>query len=824
MTSGPPAEWILDFHPDIDGFVFGNAWKWTPSDLDFLERRAGPYIDTAYLAANMVGLDAAVGILTGLPGIGLLVGAIAGSVAVASGAPRRLLRQIAGEQQTFGMCGGMVQAVADYWMARWLIPGGNAAPDDSSPTGQALRAYIRERLADTLQARLVEFLTYWGKVSDPNDHPNARLGRELAREYDMIRQLIYSGVPVTIGVVGNTTEPWNTHQVLCYGYRDTAQYQGELYIYDPNAPGAGKTIKLDWSPSLEDNRCSIWTDMTTGKVGDRQDANGNLVKDADGNPIPIYCISKKENHLGFLFVVPYTPRTPDPSLTAGPLRIESADQVPRFRFDIPMKVSADITYHADGEARAFWPYLSCQADRQPDMGNAGQPFQGATRTQTAVWKGVLPGSTGARTLTLRACLPRPNHPVRPGAYTCFKLVPDAGTGGDATASLYLHGVPMTSRVTWSFAGAVPQPGAGSLRYPFTLEVDDTLAPDARYDWALTGTHASGSVSGAGRRIGSEAQVNPADPRPSDVTIGVHGIDTSGRESNGSVTIPLPRAAIDLEASLDRSTRWGEPRMRVWHNHALMATKATLLQAYSHVAVVLKWRYFAGPVTVTWAFSDCPFVFGPAQPPAGDALEIPVSLVGNNDPRQYYMLGAHEPRDVVLRCTVSDAPGQSVTIDRLIPAWYPAAQYVTTPAIVDGAERVAEGLAAVLPEVRQRLTELAESRGTVPDLPDLPIGAGRLGDLLREHSATPEEIPGAGAMGLDQMVLTFGKTERFPLEAEAPVLAEATLASGLGVTSGIAVAVGEIRLTPQFELGASEAVSPAMERSDRLMPGEWEPVG
>ncbi len=805
------SEKVLKFHPSIDGFQFTNSWQWEESDLQYMVSEIEPTVNAALATVGAV----AGMFICGLPCAA--AGAIALGVYSATGGAEQMIRGIAKSQTTYGMCGGMVQAATDYWLMNWLIPGGTATPKDATPEGQVLRAYIRERLADTLKARLFDFLKFWLIVKESGNVPRAPLRKELTAEYQKIKDSINRGIPVTIGLVGDAPEPWDMHQVLCYGYQDTAE-GGRLYIYDPNQPRTDIWIKLDIRQSLGD-RCEITTNMPTGTS-------------SDGS---VYIYSQK-NKLGYLFMVDYVPKTPpQQALTAGALRLSSADGKPRYRKDVPAEMEVDITYHSIDKSIEFTPYLVGRTPQgtNVDVGDAASPVRNLSGTQTAVWpKKPLPGPVGQRTLTLKAHLTQPSHPFFSGQYECFKEIP-AASGGDVSATVYMHDLPGVGNIGWNFTGDVPQqvPGQQQLYYPLALTLVDALGQNTLYTWSLSGTNAGGTITGSGKNVSAQVTVDPSTPTPSQISIKVEGIDPNGNESVGSAVVPLPRARLSLTVSLQGATPWGMPKMRHWQNNQIMAKKGALYQAYAAVFVELEWHNLVGPPTsIEWVLSDTPLAFSASQiPQQGNVLRIPVSLVGNNDPRFYYMQGAHDPQDVVLRCTVTDAAGQRVSISRKISVWYPVSEYMTGPAVAENPNQVFTSVVEVLDRVRERLAASAQA-----PLPEPRVGVGPLGDLLREdlaglaemdleYPSEPDQVMGIGLIGLEETVLRVGGSDRFPLAEEAALEFEAEFNPEVEVASEIGTAIAEVSFMSDVVAEASEAASPATGLVGSLVPGEWTPM-
>jgi hypothetical protein len=65
--------------------------------------------------------------------------------------------------------------------------------------------------------------------------------------WEALKGHIDAGDPWPIGLVGETTEPFENHQVVAYGYDQNPDNRGTIYLYDMNCPGVEQTIELDFS-------------------------------------------------------------------------------------------------------------------------------------------------------------------------------------------------------------------------------------------------------------------------------------------------------------------------------------------------------------------------------------------------------------------------------------------------------------------------------------------------------------------------------------------------------------------------------------------------
>ncbi|HUD36262.1 MAG TPA: hypothetical protein VMR14_05150 [Streptosporangiaceae bacterium] len=142
-----------------------------------------------------------------------------------------------------GLCGGMVYAALDYWLAGLVPPVARPAP------GTPLYRYIVRRLIDSwhVPAGVAEYYL-WMNLPDA-DASTDLLGRTVViqrgvswrtieQQWPLIKASIDSGVPATLGVVteksANPALLGNNHQVAAYAY-STAGTEVTLRAYDPNS-------------------------------------------------------------------------------------------------------------------------------------------------------------------------------------------------------------------------------------------------------------------------------------------------------------------------------------------------------------------------------------------------------------------------------------------------------------------------------------------------------------------------------------------------------------------------------------------------------------
>lgn len=240
---------LLAFDPARDGFSFANSFTWTDADLDHLARRLRPAS-----AAALALLGGGAGALAGRkPGA---TGAVAGGALGGLGLGDALVRRVAQNWKTFGLCGGMSLAAVERWEAKSPTP-------TSALERDAMRPLLRRRQAETLRRSLPRFLAEWAIARwDRTEHPP--LGARLVREVALARRRIEAGHPVILGLVGDSPDPFANHQVVAFGVEPGhGPAEATFFVYDPNAPGVTRHVRTGLA-SGDPRRTAIWTDLPTG--------------------------------------------------------------------------------------------------------------------------------------------------------------------------------------------------------------------------------------------------------------------------------------------------------------------------------------------------------------------------------------------------------------------------------------------------------------------------------------------------------------------------------------------------------------------------------
>lgn len=155
-----------------------------------------------------------------------------------------------------GLCGGMVYAALDYWMAAQIPPGARPAP------GTPLYEFIVRRLIDSwhVPAGIAEYFQ-WMNLPDA-DVSVSVLGksvvvqrgvawRTIEQQWPEVKASIDAGLPAPLGVVTvksvNVADLGKNHQVGAYAY-SVSGTEVTVKVYDPNSgQNDGIWIKFDTS-------------------------------------------------------------------------------------------------------------------------------------------------------------------------------------------------------------------------------------------------------------------------------------------------------------------------------------------------------------------------------------------------------------------------------------------------------------------------------------------------------------------------------------------------------------------------------------------------
>jgi hypothetical protein len=221
---------LLPWRTDSDGFCFVNQWTFDSAERVALSGIATP------IAAQAGPLLAAL-----VPPLFADPGTMATITTVAIAAVNTILNTAT--LPTYGMCGGMAYASADYWRAKMPIPRGGFFQDnpDRTTAGQAaVRNMIWGRLLDSLSGGgCMQQTILWSlalnQLPQTLGGGTGTLSSWTAKEWVKIKATIDAGDLCPIGLIYNGRNLWDQHQILVYGYDDFGT-SGVLYVYDSNAP------------------------------------------------------------------------------------------------------------------------------------------------------------------------------------------------------------------------------------------------------------------------------------------------------------------------------------------------------------------------------------------------------------------------------------------------------------------------------------------------------------------------------------------------------------------------------------------------------------
>jgi hypothetical protein len=140
------------------------------------------------------------------------------------------LPNLPGVPASYGLCGGMSTAAADFFWASSPIPAATAAPAQGSP----LHQFIYQRQMDTFGGGgYVKKFADWMALPD-----GTPLGtrRRTADEFAQLRAQLDAHKLVVLGLVYVSLPApiWNNHQVLAYAYQQASSNAFTIRIYDPN--------------------------------------------------------------------------------------------------------------------------------------------------------------------------------------------------------------------------------------------------------------------------------------------------------------------------------------------------------------------------------------------------------------------------------------------------------------------------------------------------------------------------------------------------------------------------------------------------------------
>jgi len=167
----------------------------------------------------------------------------------------------------YGLCGGMCFAALDFHKAGLPLPRGQHR-DDRPAAGTGLHRYIWKRQLESLASDGARFLAWLIALNHiPKSWPfrgrTAWLLAQSKEEWKKLKASVDAGEPVPIGLVRDTKNVYDNHQVLAIGYDEVDEAHGTIYVYDPNCPGKVSTISIEFGEQLLDGRetCHITTPL-----------------------------------------------------------------------------------------------------------------------------------------------------------------------------------------------------------------------------------------------------------------------------------------------------------------------------------------------------------------------------------------------------------------------------------------------------------------------------------------------------------------------------------------------------------------------------------
>jgi hypothetical protein len=221
----------------VHGFAFVNSWQFDEVERQQLHEAFAGYLTRgSILGAVAFGM---VGRLLISRGIVALRGKLESDLA-----------------QGYGLCGGMCFAALDFYKAGLPIPRGRDA-NDQPASGTPLRTYLWKRQLDSLVSDGARVLAWLITLNYVPQVPLFRGGTawlldRSKEEWAKLKAFVDRGEPIPLGLVRDTENVYNNHQVLAIGYDETDEAQGTIYLYDPNCPDEGSSISIKFGERLLD--------------------------------------------------------------------------------------------------------------------------------------------------------------------------------------------------------------------------------------------------------------------------------------------------------------------------------------------------------------------------------------------------------------------------------------------------------------------------------------------------------------------------------------------------------------------------------------------
>jgi len=227
------------FNPQVHGFAFANTWKFDDAERQHLSNHFAAYLTQRHILGP--------------------VGAHLNPLRIRA-IRSKLESHLAPE---YGLCGGMCFTALDFYKAGLPIPKGQNANDRPAP-GTHLHSTIWKRQLDSLVSDGARFLAWliilnhvrpvWVFGGGP-----AWLLARSKEEWKKLKASVDSGEPVPIGLVRDTNNVYDNHQVLAIGYEEADGAHGTIILYDPNCPNKESTISFEFGVQQLDGQESCDT-------------------------------------------------------------------------------------------------------------------------------------------------------------------------------------------------------------------------------------------------------------------------------------------------------------------------------------------------------------------------------------------------------------------------------------------------------------------------------------------------------------------------------------------------------------------------------------
>jgi hypothetical protein len=167
--------------------------------------------------------------------------------------------------RTGGLCGGMVYAAMDHYLARRSMPQQDYLPAEGTP----LQRYLYDREYTSLLSNADKWTEISFNPGGARDSEFFNWGLQATKggRLEELRSFLDRGMPVPLGL---KADKGGDHQVLAIGY-DMGRYHGDLgvnqgdlkiFIYDPNYPRQQMTLVPDLAKKVyvlaEDRNAHAW--------------------------------------------------------------------------------------------------------------------------------------------------------------------------------------------------------------------------------------------------------------------------------------------------------------------------------------------------------------------------------------------------------------------------------------------------------------------------------------------------------------------------------------------------------------------------------------